>query len=113
MLLHTMGKICEIKPTGEYFGSLIIKKRVRGMIQPVVFDIKGHLFRACTKEGQFKEGDKVKIWFVPVCRKHNDRYYTNLSAEKIELIEKHIQNLFTPEEDFIDEDTGEIFESGK
>jgi hypothetical protein len=110
MLLNTEGRINEIKPTGEYFGTLIMKKRVRGMIQPVVFDLRGHYFKACTNGGQFKEGDKVKIWFVPVCRKHNERYYTNLSIEKIELIERPLNNLFNQPEEYVDEETGEIIE---
>lgn len=108
MLLHTQGRISEIKPTGEYFGTLVMKKRVRGIVQPVVFDLKGAYFRACTKDGQFKEGDKVKVWFVPVCRKHNERYYTNLSVEKMELIERPPHNLFLHDGDMVDEDTGEI-----
>lgn len=112
MLLHTQGRISEIIANGEYFGTLIIKKRVRGIIQPVVFALAGSHFRACAINKDFREGDKVKLWFVPVCRKHNDRYYTNLSIEKIELIERPAKNLFwndeDDEEEIVDTETGEI-----
>lgn len=112
MLLHTQGRISEIIPTGEYFGNLLMKKRVKGMIQPIVFEIKGGHFRACTSGKEFREGDKVRIWFVPICRKYNNRYYTNLSVEKIELIERPAKNLFWNDDDdddeIVDTDTGEV-----
>ena len=114
MLLHTQGRIFEIKANGEFFGSLIIKKRVRGMIQPIVFEIKGAAFRACTSQKEFREGDKVKTWFVPICRKYNDKYYTNLSIEKIELIERPAKNLFfDDDDDMVDTDTGEVINYNK
>ena len=109
MLLKTEGKICEIKAKTEFFGSIIIRKRIKGMIQPVVFEIKGEQFRDCVKHKHFKEGDKVRIWFVPSCRKHNERYYTNLIVEKMEIIESNPLNLFT-EQGMVDTETGEIFE---
>ena len=109
MLLKTEGKISEIKATSEYFGSIIIRKRIRGLIQPVVFEIKGEPFRDCVKHKYFKEGDKVRIWFVPSCRKHNDRYYTNLIVEKMEIIESNPLNLFT-EYGMVDIETGETLE---
>jgi len=108
MLLKTEGKICEIKVKSDFFGSLIIKKRVRGMIQPVVFEMKGDIFRDCVKKSNYKEGDKVRIWFVPICKKHNDRYYTNLQIEKMELLETTATNLFNYAN--VDTETGEIIE---
>jgi len=108
MLLKTEGKICEIKAKSDFFGSLIIKKRVRGMIQPIVFDLKGDIFRECVNKRIYKEGDKVRIWFVPVCKKHNERYYTNLLIEKMELLDTTPSNLFNYAN--VDTETGEIIE---
>jgi hypothetical protein len=108
MLFRIEGKISEIIPKGEFFASMIVKKRVRGMINPIVFELKGEPFRMVCKRKEMREGDKVRIWFVPVCRKYNDRYYTNLSIEKIELLDVANKNLFNHNEDIIDEDTGEV-----
>lgn len=109
MLIKTEGKIYQIIREGEYYGSLVMKKRIKGMIQPLVFSIKGDAFRALVVRKEMKEGDKVRIWFVPVCRKHNDRYYTNLSIEKIELMDIAHNNLFTNKDnEIIDTETGEI-----
>ena len=108
MLIITEGKIYQIIREGEYYGSLVMKKRIKGMIQPLVFSIKGDMFRSLVVRKDMREGDKVRIWFVPVCRKHNERYYTNLSIEKIELIDVAHNNLFTQDNEIIDTETGEI-----
>jgi hypothetical protein len=110
MLIRTEGKISQIIPKTDYFGSIMIRKRIKGMIQPVVFEIKGEPFRMIVTRKEIKEGDKVRIWFTPICRKHNDRYYTNLSVEKIELMETAMNNLFTHNDETIDLETGEIIE---
>lgn len=110
MLIKTEGKIYQIIRDGEYFGSLVMKKRIKGMIQPLVFSIRGDAFKSLVVKKEMREGDKVRIWFVPVCRKHNDRYYTNLSIEKIELIDIAHSNLFTQDNEVIDTDTGEIID---
>jgi hypothetical protein len=110
MLFRIEGKISEIIPKGEFFASIIVKKRVRGMISPIVFDLRGEPFRKIVKTKEIQEGDKVRIWFVPVCRKYNDRYYTNLTIEKIELLITANQNLFSNHNgDIIDTETGEVF----
>ncbi len=110
MLLCTDGRISEILVRGEYFGSLLIKKRIRGIIQPIVFDIKGDVFRSLKNQTEYQEGDKIRIWFVPICRKHNDRYYTNLAVEKVQMLEKGKNNLFRQGADLVDTETGEVFE---
>jgi hypothetical protein len=107
MLLKTEGKISEIKVKSDFFGSIIIKKRVRGLIQPVVFEIKGDIYKKCVRDKYYREGDKVRIWFVPICKKFNDKYFTNLHIEKMDLLENSPSNLFNQ---MVDTETGEIFE---
>ena len=108
MLIKTEGKIYQIIRDGEHYGSLIMKKRIKGMIQPLIFSIKGDAFRSLVVRKDMREGDKVRIWFVPVCRKYKDRYYTNLSVEKIELMDVANTNLFTQGNEIIDIETGEV-----
>jgi hypothetical protein len=108
MLIKTEGKIYQIIRESEYFGCLVMKKRIKGMIQPLVFSIKGDVFRSLVVKREMREGDRVRIWFVPVCRKHKERYYTNLSIEKIELMDMASTNLFTQNNETIDIETGEI-----
>lgn len=105
MLLRTEGRISEIIRGSEYYGTVVIKKRVRGMVAPVVFSIKGESYKKLIHHKEMREGDRVRIWFSPVCRKHNERYFTDLSVDKIELLETDVKNLFT-----VDEETGEILE---
>lgn len=110
MLLCTDARINEVLVKTEYYGSLIVKKRIRGIIQPLVFELKGDIYRSLKSQKDYKEGDKIRIWFVPICRKHNDRYYTNLSVEKIQLLEKGKNNLFNQDGSWVDTDTGEVYE---
>ena len=58
------------------------------------------------------EGDKVRIWFVPICKKHNERYYTNLVIEKMEVIEKNPKSLFNWKDSYeVEEDTGDVIDT--
>jgi hypothetical protein len=116
MIIKAEGKISEIICDNEYFATLIMKKKVRGMIMPVVFSLRGEWRRGCCDTKIYQEGDKVRIWFVPICKKSNNRYFTNLVIEKMEILEKNQNNLFgqnTIESDdgMIDTDTGELIES--
>jgi hypothetical protein len=112
MLIRAEGRIYQIVTDNDYFGTLIMKKRIRGMIMPLAFSLKGELKRMCCDKHEMAEGDKVRIWFVPVCKKHNDRYYTNLVIEKMEVLEKSPKNLLNWKENYeVDEDTGEVVDT--
>ena len=116
MLIKTEGKIAELICENDFFATLVMKKRVRGMIMPLVFTLKGEWKRACCDKNIFQEGDKIRIWFVPICKKaNNNKYFTNLVIEKMEILEKGKHNLFGYPESaieiegmIIDEETGEI-----
>ena len=112
MLIKAEGRIYQIASEGDYFGTLVMKKRIRGMIMPLAFSLKGEWKRACCDKKEIAEGDKVRIWFVPICKKHNERYYTNLVIEKMEVLEKNPNNLFNWKDSYeVDEDTGDVVDT--
>jgi hypothetical protein len=112
MLIRAEGRIYQVIAENDYFGMLIMKKRIKGMIVPLAFSLKGEFKRICCDKKEMTEGDKVRIWFVPVCRKHNEKYYTNLVIEKMEILEKNAKNLLNWKDSYeVDEDTGEVIDT--
>lgn len=112
MLIRAEGKIFQIVSDTEFYGTLVMKKRIRGMIMPLAFSLKGEWKKACCDNNEIKEGDKVRIWFVPLCKKYNERYYTNLVIEKMEVLEKNPHDLFTWKDNYeVDEETGGVIDT--
>jgi hypothetical protein len=101
------GNIFEIVKS-EKIWQIALKKRSKRGSFTIAFSAFGYKIEQL-KELNLCERDKVRIKFTIESKMWNERYNTTLFISKIDMIEKYHGSANIFEEEWVDEETGEIF----
>ena len=101
------GHIFEIVKSDKIWQIALKKRSKRGSFT-ITFSAFGYKIEKL-KELNLNEKDRVRIKFTIESKRWNERYNTTLFISQLDVIEKYHGSANIFEEEWVDEQTGEIF----